>query len=316
MGSGIDEDEGLKIRGEKWAWNTIAGRPLKESEDGLMLGIGLAQRLGCQFSAQIRQNKDGSYVPGESPLQCPAKEFQLSVTTEHSQVNAVSIPPLGVADFQIREFNDKVLAMPLATAQRLLDTDRISRYSVLLEHESQISAFKQDFSEKAQAAGLDLETLAWIDHPLAAMSKGGGEILKVFRGLFLTVVAVIAAMSVANSMMKSINERIREIGTLRSFGFRKGDIIWLFSLEGLFLGLFSCLGGILVSALLAFVLRNLGLTFNAGVLSTPLPLNFSFAFRIWFGTAAGLSLITFCTAWLVSRRAAGMVIADALRHTA
>ena len=169
---------------------------------------------------------------------------------------------------------------------------------------------------KKKVEGLDAEAVKWLDHPVAAMSKGGLEVMAVFRALFLGVVAVIAAMSVANSMMKSINERVREIGTLRSFGFRRLDIVLLFSFEGLFLGFASCLAGMLVTSLLAFLLSRAGLSFKAGLLSTPMPLSFSMPFPLWLTTAASLGLITFAASWLVSRRAARMVIADALRYTA
>ncbi len=317
IGSGLEETEGVKIRGEKWAWNTIAGKPLYLSETpGLLMGAGLAERLGCKFDPTILQKPDGSYLAQERKLNCPAPAFQLSVTTEHSQVNAVELPPVGVTDFQVREFNDKVMVTTLAEAQRLFDTDRISRYLVLLENAHQIPAFVHDFESKANAAGLKLSATPWLEHPVASLSKGGLEVMGVFRGLFLTVVAVIAAMSVANSMMKSINERIREIGTLRSFGFRRRDIVWLFSLEGLFLGFFSCLGGMVVSTLLAILIRNAGLTFSAGLLSTPMPVNFSVALPTWTATMLTLSLITFLASWLVSRKAARMVVADALRYIA
>ena len=281
-----------------------------------MLGMGLAQKLGCEFDPQISFQADGSYVAKEKPLRCPGAGLQLSVTTEHSQVNAMALPGIGVADFQIREFNDKVLSMPLRTAQILFDTDRISRVIVLLNKASSIPDFLKDFREKTERAGLKIEALKWIDHPVAAISKGGLEVMRVFRSLFLAVVALIAGLSVANSMMKSINERVREIGTLRSFGFRKMDIVLLFSFEGLFLGVLSCMGGILVSASLAFFLSHIGLSFKAGILSSAMPVNFSIALPTWLGTSLVLSLITFSASVLVSRRAAGMVIADALRHTA
>jgi len=317
IGSGLDEEQGVKIRGEKWAWNTIAGKPLFKAEPGgLLMGSGLAQRMGCVFDPTILQKPDGSFVAEPRKLDCPVPTFQLSVTTEHSQVNAADFPIAGVADFQLREFNDKVVVMPIAEAQSLFDTDRISRFIILLQDPSLIPSFVRDIGEKTKAANLSIEAVPWIEHPVSAISKGGFEVLRVFRGLFLTVVAVIAAMSVANSMMKSINERIREIGSFRSFGFRRRDIVWLFSLEGLLLGFFSCVGGILSTTLLAFILRNIGLTFNAGVLSTPMPVNFSMDFSTWATTACTLSLITFLASWAVARKAARMVIADALRYVA
>ena len=316
VGSGIEESEGVRIRGEKWAWNTIAGKPLYlGGGTGLMLASLLAEKMGCKFDPQILQKPDGSYLASERSLECPPT-LQLSVTTESSQVNAVDLPPVGVSDFQLREFNEKLVYMNLADAQRLFDTDRVTRYMLYLEEGTNLRAYAADLSRRANEAGLEVEVVPWFDHSIAAMAKGGQEVLRVFRGLFLSVVAVIAAMSVANSMMKSINERIREIGTLRSYGFRRRDIVLLFSFEGLGLGFFSCVAGMAVTAALAFVLSNIGLTFKAGVLSTPMPVRFAMDFSSWAVTAVTLSLITFLASWLVSRRAARMVIADALRYVA
>jgi ABC-type antimicrobial peptide transport system permease subunit len=72
----------------------------------------------------------------------------------------------------------------------------------------------------------------------------------------------------------------------------------------------------LFTTALALLLSNAGLTFKAGVLSTPMPVHFSMDFASWGITALTLSLITFLASWLVSRRAAKMVIADALRYVA
>ena len=318
IGAGYDETQGVKIRGPKWAWNVIAGETLSSvpAGGGIMAGMGLARRMGCEFNPTGDMQPDGTYPAKVRALNCPSGPLQLSVTTEHAQVNAVSLPVVGVTDFQLREFNDKVISAPLATVQSLLDTDRITREVVLLKDADMVPAFIHDFTERSREAGLDLEAIKWIDHPVATVAKGGLEVMGVFRALFLGVVAMIAAMSVANSMMKSVNERIREIGTLRSFGFRRLDIVLLFSFEGLFLGLASCLGGIIVTTFLAFVLTHLGLSFKAGVLSTAIPVAFSFAFRPWLTTALFLGLITFLASWLVARKAAKMVVADALRAVA
>jgi putative ABC transport system permease protein len=276
IGAGYDEIRGEKIRGPKWAWNVIAGKTLSSSPPGggLMLGMGLAVRMGCEYNPEGATAPDGTYPAVVRPLKCPGQGLQLSVTTEHAQVNALTVPVVGVTDFQLREFNDKVISAPLTTVQSLLDTDRITREIVLLKNSALIPSFIHDLSARAHDEGLDLEATKWIDHPVAAVSKGGLEVMGVFRGLFLAVVAMIAAMSVANSMMKSVNERIREIGTMRSFGFRRLDIILLFSFEGLFLGLASCVGGILVTVILGYLLSHSGISFKAGVLSTPIPVTF------------------------------------------
>jgi putative ABC transport system permease protein len=316
IGAGYEEDQGLKFRGDKWAWNTVAGKPLYLSEPGFLMGMGVARRMDCAFDASHYLKKDGTYIAEDRPLKCENALFQLSATTEHAQVNAISIKPVGVVDLQLREYNDKVVYFSLAAAQQLLDTDRITRYSISLKRDQDQKAFARDIQEKIDKSGLQLEIISWLDHPVGAMTKGGMEILNIFRYLFLSVVAVIAVMSVANSLMKSINERIREIGTLRSYGFRRSDIILLFSLEGLTLGLVACVLGIVISIILAFLITNSGFTFNAGIMSTPLPVRIAIALPVWATSAFVLCFVTYWASWVVSRRAANMTIADALRHIA
>ncbi|MGE3261782.1 MAG: ABC transporter permease [Bacteriovoracia bacterium] len=316
IGAGIDEARGLKFRGDKWAWNTVAGKPFYLDNSGFQMGVGMATRMDCKFSEKYDLNKDGSYKAEERPLECANPVFQISATTEHAQVNALTLSPTGLVDLHIREYNDKIIYLPLTAAQQLLDTDRITRFSVLLNDEGTRNAFVRDYEEKIRASGLDLEVVHWLDHPVGSASKGGMAVLNMFRWLFLTIVAVVAVMSVANSLMKSINERIREIGTLRSYGFRRTDIVLLFSFEGLLLGFFACLLGIILSSALAFAISNGGMTFNAGVMSTPLAIKIDLALGVWAGSSFVLCLVTFLASWIVSRRAAKMTIADALRHIA
>ena len=294
LGIGYDIEEGVRFRGERWAWDAIDGKPLHlATGPALMLGTGLAGRLDARF-------------PGET--------FQLSVTTEQSQINAVNLAAIGSVDLLTRDVNDTFIAMPLATAQSLLDTDKVTRISVLLADPTSAPLFIGDFNAAAAKEGLRLSAIPWLEHPAAASAKGGMEIISVFRDLFLLVVLVVAGMSVANTVRKSVDDRVREIGTLRSYGFRARDIQFLFSFEGLLLGFFSCTVGVAVAAGAGALITALGISYEAGVLSTPIPLRIAPVIGTWGASGAGMSLVTFAAAWLVSRRRSRMVIAESLRY--
>src|SRR5690606_4908706 len=114
----------------------------------------------------------------------------VSVTTEHIQVNAMDLPLTGLMDFQLREYNDSLLILPLSTAQEILDTKRVSRYSVLLQKDSDSHSFLRDFQNFINDSGKDIEATYWLEHPIAATAKGGLEILRIFSRLFLGVVAI------------------------------------------------------------------------------------------------------------------------------
>jgi putative ABC transport system permease protein len=317
IGIGHDVGKGRAMRGDKWLWNTVAGRPLEVADQSeVLIGMGLARRFGCEFDTQGAMTSEGTYLPKERKLGCPRSSIQLSVTTEHLQVNALELKPVGVVDMLIREYNDRFIMLPLKTAQTLTDSKRISHFSVLLKDPDQQYAFAADLRAQIGAAGVDAEVVNWLDYAAAASAKGGLEILTIFRSLFLTVIGVISAMSVANSMMKSINERIREIGTLRSFGFRSSDILLMLLAEGLFLGAFSCTLGLLLTMVIAAAISSAGLHFNTGILSDTTPLKVSMNVASWLATFVVLCTVITLTSWLVARRTARMVVADALRHVA
>lgn len=110
------------------------------------------------------------------------------------------------------------------------------------------------------------------------------------------VILLTACCMVGASMLSSVNERIREIGLLRSLGFSRGNIFALFSFEALILGLFSgALGyaaGLAAAGPILAALHAEGTTpgFSAAALAL---------------TAAGVSLVsvlsTLFPAWKASR---------------
>jgi putative ABC transport system permease protein len=130
----------------------------------------------------------------------------------------------------------------------------------------------------------------------------------------MVVVAAIGAMAIANSMMKSVSERTREIATLRSIGFHKRDIISLFAFEGLFTCLLACLAGMGLTLIVGGAVGALGITFDAGFLSLPIPLAVAESPGTWLLSASLLSLLAMGTSYVCVRRASAMRIADALRY--
>jgi putative ABC transport system permease protein len=107
-----------------------------------------------------------------------------------------------------------------------------------------------------------------------------------------------------------------EIGTLRAMGLRRAGIRRLFVCEGLLLGLLGTAAGVLASFGLAWLINHSGLTWLPPGQVDPVPLNV----RVWGETrliaftAIGLSLVAVISAWWPARRAARMVVVEALRH--
>ncbi len=80
-----------------------------------------------------------------------------------------------------------------------------------------------------------------------------------------SVALLVGMVGIANIMLVSVSERVREVGMLRAVGARKLDIMEMFLVEVLILGLIGSLIGVLVGIALGFVFLKLGLFGGASV---------------------------------------------------
>jgi len=76
-----------------------------------------------------------------------------------------------------------------------------------------------------------------------------------------------AAVGVVNSMLMSVHERTREIGTVRALGMRRGVVVRMFVAEGLVLGLLSAASGLLAGASVVLYLGARGIAMNTMTLA-------------------------------------------------
>lgn len=80
--------------------------------------------------------------------------------------------------------------------------------------------------------------------------------MQTFLGFIGAISMLVAALSIANTMMMSIYERTREIGVMKVLGCKLSNIRMLFLSEAAFIGLFGGGLGLIVSFLLSYALNN------------------------------------------------------------
>lgn len=318
VGGSTDVEEGQKMRGRLWEWNTVAGKPFHESpeENPVLVGTGLGKMMGCEANVDITNimRREGGYIPAERTFNCERPSLQLSASTEAAQVNALDLKVIGIVDGGFREQDKYWVILPLPIAQKLLDTDKVTTISVRLKNKSNIPAFVQRVKSRLRDKGLDLDVIPWKEHQVGAFMRGSMDITNTFRNLFMVIVVTICVLSISNTMMKAVTERTREIGSLRSFGFLQREIATMFAFEGSFLALLSCIFGVLVTIVASIAINFSGITYKAGLLSAPIFLTVALNPIVWLLNTLWLTTLAAGTAWLCSRKAAKMVIADAMRH--
>jgi len=318
FGVGYDIVEGEKIRTERYKRDVIVGDILSPDRPGLVTGIGLGASLGCEGGykdrSKARMDTPETLVNNLLPLKCAENQVSLTATTEHSSINQIDLPIVGLTDAGLRDIDDRVVFMSLPAAQKLMDTDKVSFFTVKLRPGASQSAFRERFSAAASAAGFKLQAPSWRNYGQGAELATELDLLTLLNAIFGSIMATMCVMAITSTMIKIVTERTREVGSLRSMGFLRKHIVYMFCAEGGFISLIACIIGLGITAALSrgIALANLGYT--AGLSQTAFPVRVMETPLLWAVSILMLTGLTVITSSLTARRAANQVIADAMRH--
>ncbi len=218
--------------------NVVAGRDLApagaDPRNEALIGAGLARSM--------------SVKPGDSLT-------LLAVTTDGA-LNGIDIDIVGVISTGIKELDDRVLRITMASAQRLLQTDRITKLVVGLDQTESTQAAKAAITARL-AGGPPVVVKDWQE--LSPMYK---QLILMFGGILVfmaVVVLFMAVMSSANTLMMAMFERTREIGTMLAMGTPRRWIVGLFVFEGALIGLLGAASGLLLGNGAGWLLNHSGL---------------------------------------------------------
>jgi len=208
----------------------VSGHGLGDDPDGpeqILLAVDLARSLQVQ--------------PGDT--------ITVMVTTEDGVLNAVDAVVAGTYRTGVPELDRRAIMMQLQHVQSLLATEKISRLVLALRDTDATDAL----AARLRAQLPDLDVKRWID-----LAFFYNQVVSLYGSIF-TVLGIIIAMvvfiSTANSMLMSVMERIREVGTLRAIGIPERRIQQIFLLEGAIIGMLGASVGLVLASLAALAVN-------------------------------------------------------------
>ncbi|MEL7431891.1 MAG: FtsX-like permease family protein [Chlamydiota bacterium] len=202
----------------------VEGEPLVDQENGILLGKGLAKAIGAHPGSRVR-----FYTKS------------LSGKMRQRDLDVIGLFETGNA-----EFDNHMFRMQIGTAQSLLGTHLIESVSVgLKDHAywSQLSENIEELFPHLEGASFAELNKIWYQHSMDWLSAQ----YFVVEIIILSIVL----LGIFNTISSSILERKQEIGNLRANGESVPSVLRLIAYEGLFLGLFGGLLGILTAYLFA-----------------------------------------------------------------
>lgn len=288
VGSGIDPDAEFAVKGPYL--KVVAGEVLtsgvKDAE--VMLGDGLAKSLKAE----------------------PGAVLTMLASTTDGALNAIDVRVRGIFVTGTPEIDKRAVMTDVATAQRLLVSDRVSTLGVYLD--------RMDGTEAAQrrlaAAHPALAVQTWLDQ--ATMYRSVRAIYNIIFGALGAIIGAIVVFVVANAMAASIVERTREIGTLRTLGTAPGQLLRSLSVEGLVLGGVGAAGGAIVAAALSLLLVVFPVQMPPPPgRSTGYPLSIAIDPLLYAAVIGAMVLFAMLASAWIARRTVRRPLVAALAHT-
>lgn len=301
MARGIDQEE---TRVTDLGKSLVAGRVFGKGEAGLVVGSGLATKLGLKV--------------GDSAW--------FTALDAHSVRNLGSAPIRGIFEYGYPLLDDYLVFLDLDQARTFLDSGPVATRLVVRGKDptDSLALTRRVAAEIALA------------RPAGAPGSGPGESLVTFEwktfaenlvstietrlqllGAILSILFVLIIAGIFNTMAMNVQERSREIGTLRAIGMRGRAIQGLFVAESLLLGLGGCIVAAIPSTAVGLWLGVWGLDLS-GIFPRDIPIPFGTSLHAAYSIidvlralAAGLGAAVLGSI-LPARKASRLPITEAL----
>lgn len=198
------------------------GRYLTSADqDAVLIGKGLADRLKVGLNDRIT----------------------LAGRATHDQMRSRTMTVIGIYNVGSAETEKTLLYITLGEAQTLYDMNgQVTEISIALNSIGN----ETPVVNRLQAALPNDEVASWqtLNPGLLDAYSLGDKIMNVFA----VIVLLIAGIGILNLMLMAVFERTREIGLLSAMGLKSGQILLLFIVEGLMMGVLGAIIGCALGA--------------------------------------------------------------------
>ncbi len=189
--------------------------------------------------------------------------------TVSGALNAIDVEIQGVFYTGYAQLDDSTLVVTLPDAQKLLDMpDQVTQLAVMLKDIDQTDAVAAKLTTALADDHVGIQT--WKEAGAAMWQLL--QLRRLIMAIISIIVIVIAALGIANTMLMSVFERTREIGTMMAIGTTPREIVMLFLAESAIIGAAGGLVGCAVGGTIVKILSVVGvqLTSFSQTINVPL----------------------------------------------
>jgi len=231
IGDGVDPEKEAKLS------NYIVmkeGGPLNAKEAyGILLGNGVAKALKLHV---------GDHVA-------------LLLNTPEGALNTLDFQVIGIFQTFSKDYDDRAVRIPLASAQELLATKAV--HSLVFALDDSQATDEVATILRLRLSPKEFEIKTWYE--LSDFYQKTVDLYERHFGVLRLIILGMVLLSVANSINMNIYERTGEFGTLMALGNRAGQVFRLVIAESLILGGTGAIIGTIAGTLATLVISAIGI---------------------------------------------------------
>jgi len=217
IGTDVEKENNLSVLKNK----IISGTYFQNDESSAIVAEGLATRLNIKVNDTIvllGQGYQGTMAAGKYPVK-------------------------GIAHFGSPDLNDRVLYLPLSTAQTLLNAEQlVTSIAFAIDNPENMSMIQKDITT---IAGNEYEVMNWKElmPEIANHIKADGASFYIFNGILYLIIA----FGIFGTILMMTTERRYEFGMLIAIGMKKIKLGTMLLIETVLITVLGVALGLLLS---------------------------------------------------------------------
>ncbi|HDK27194.1 MAG TPA: ABC transporter permease, partial [Candidatus Atribacteria bacterium] len=170
---------------------------------------------------------------------------------------------VGKYQSDIQGMNDKLFFLPLDQAQRILEMPGEVTELLLITSDphkaaSILPGLNELFSREDES-GKYLLQLWNKDYELIELFDFA---VKMYNSIYVFII-ILACFVLVNTLIMIVNERTREIGMMSALGLKSREILYLFTMEGVIMGILGSALGAVMGGIITRVFSVVGIDYSA-----------------------------------------------------
>jgi len=318
---------------------TPTGLPADPAADKVVVGLGMARMLGVCEALAVPDCKDAPDAGAGREADPAAAEYtdlvagdaELAGLTEQGtglpQLNLMAATTEGVPNIirveiaaaraqAVRALDNAFVMLPFDQARALVFDGSPEATAIMIQLTSpdRAEAVKTRIQGLLTDAGMDLSAYHFTE-----VDPTFTRIFGMFAFIFAVVSAVLALVivfTIFNTVSMTVVERVKEIGTIRAMGFRRGFVGRLFLAESALTGLFGAALALAMGIGLSRMINAAGVQWTPPSNATPLTVQLMVLENPVFALSVALFLILIAVAAAIwpTFRASRLNIVESLQR--